>query len=55
MDQAKSSIDPPEEWLEACQWLGSQTPDPGMDFNGIYEAAKEDVPFQYPDTAYGVM
>jgi len=34
----KSSIDPPEEWLEACQWLGSHTQDPGMDFNGIYEA-----------------
>ena len=55
MDQAKGSVDPPEEWLEACQWLGSHTPDPGMDFNGIYNTLNNSEPFQYPDTAYGVM
>jgi len=31
---------PNSEWLEACTWLRSNTPDTGMDFNAIYEAPK---------------
>jgi len=46
---------PNSEWLEACTWLRSNTPDTGMDFNAIYEAPKNGEPFQYPSTAYGVM
>ncbi|WP_292371671.1 oligosaccharyl transferase, archaeosortase A system-associated [Methanosarcina sp. UBA411] len=42
-------------WEEACVWLSSNTPDPGMDYNAIYEAPKNGEMFQYPDTAYGVM
>jgi dolichyl-diphosphooligosaccharide--protein glycosyltransferase len=56
MEQAKGvSNGTPGEWIEASQWLRSNTPDPGMDFNGIYEAPKNGGTFQYPDTAYGVM
>jgi len=49
------SNDPPDTWIEACQWLRSHTPDTGMDYNGIYDAPKNGETFQYPDTAYGVM
>jgi len=53
--QAVGSNDPSWEWIEACQWLRSNTPDPGMDYNAIYDALKEGELFKYPDTAYGVM
>ncbi len=49
------SVDPPNEWYEACTWLNSNTPDPGMNFNAIYDAPKTGEHFKYPDTAYGVM
>jgi oligosaccharyl transferase (archaeosortase A-associated) len=47
--------DPSWEWVEASQWLGSHTPDPGMDYNAIYDAPEDGKLFKYPDTAYGVM
>ncbi|HET8688986.1 MAG TPA: oligosaccharyl transferase, archaeosortase A system-associated, partial [Methanosarcina sp.] len=53
--QAVGSNDPNGPWTEACLWLRSNTPDPGMDFNAIYEAPKNGELFAYPDTAYGVM
>jgi oligosaccharyl transferase (archaeosortase A-associated) len=49
------SVDPPNEWYEACTWLSSNTPDPGMDYNAIYDAPKNGENFKYPDAAYGVM
>ncbi|HEY3362856.1 MAG TPA: oligosaccharyl transferase, archaeosortase A system-associated [Methanosarcina sp.] len=49
------SNDPPGPWMEACVWLRSNTPDPGMNFNAIYDAPKTGELFNYPDTAYGVM
>ena len=49
------SVDPPNEWYEACTWLNLNTPDPGMNFNAIYDAPKTGEHFKYPDTAYGVM
>ena len=55
MFQAKGSNDPNEPWMEATLWLQTNTPDPGMDFNAIYEAPKDGELFDYPDTAYGVM
>ena len=55
INDAKGSLDPSNEWLEACQWLRSHTPDTGMDYNRIYDAPKSGETFQYPDTAYGVM
>jgi dolichyl-diphosphooligosaccharide--protein glycosyltransferase len=46
---------PDGTWIEACMWLQSYTPGPGMDYNAIYEAPEDGELFQYPDTAYGVM
>lgn len=46
---------PDGPWIEACMWLKSYTPDPGMDYNGIYEAPEDGKLFDYPDSAYGVM
>ncbi|MGI5992711.1 MAG: oligosaccharyl transferase, archaeosortase A system-associated [Methanosarcina sp.] len=42
-------------WEDATKWLRSNTPDPGMDYNAVYQAPKNGEMFQYPDTAYGVM
>ncbi len=53
--QSDGSNDPDNTWIEACLWLKSYTPDPGMDYNAIYEAPKSGELFKYPDTAYGVM
>ena len=55
MVYTKISNGTPGPWVEACDWLRSNTPDPGMDYNSIYEAPKNGEMFQYPDTAYGVM
>ncbi|OED04527.1 oligosaccharyl transferase, partial [Methanosarcina sp. A14] len=52
---AVGSDEPNEPWTEACNWLHSNTPDPGMNYNTIYEAPTNGEMFQYPDTAYGVM
>jgi dolichyl-diphosphooligosaccharide--protein glycosyltransferase len=51
----KISNGTPDQWVEACDWLRSNTPDPGMNYNAVYEAPKNGEMFQYPDTAYGVM
>jgi dolichyl-diphosphooligosaccharide--protein glycosyltransferase len=53
--QSGGSNDPDDAWIEACLWLKSYTPDPGMDFNAIYEAPEDGESFDYPDSAYGVM
>jgi dolichyl-diphosphooligosaccharide--protein glycosyltransferase len=53
--QSTGSNDPDNTWIEACLWLKSYTPDPGMDYNAIYEAPENGELFQYPDTTYGVM
>ena len=55
MPYTGGTIDPPNEWYEACTWLHLNTPDPGLDFNAIYDAPKNGELFKYPDTAYGVM
>ncbi|AKB42960.1 oligosaccharyl transferase, archaeosortase A system-associated [Methanosarcina vacuolata] len=52
---AVGSNEPNEPWMEACTWLRSNTPDPGMDYNATYEAPINGELFNYPDTAYGVM
>ncbi len=54
MVQSTGSNDPDWAWIEACLWLKSSTPDPGMDYNAIYEAPPEDGKlFDYPESAYG--
>jgi oligosaccharyl transferase (archaeosortase A-associated) len=55
MAQSTGSNDPNEPWMETCLWLRLYTPDPGMNYNAIYEAPKSGELFEYPDTAYGVM
>jgi dolichyl-diphosphooligosaccharide--protein glycosyltransferase len=55
LEQSTASGDPNEPWIEACLWLKSYTPDPGMDYNAIYEAPENGESFDYPDSAYGVM
>ena len=47
--------EPNGPWMEATVWLRSNTPDPGMDYNAVYEAPRNGELFKYPDTAYGVM
>ncbi|WP_048158800.1 oligosaccharyl transferase, archaeosortase A system-associated [Methanosarcina sp. WWM596] len=55
MQLTKGTGGPDGPWIEACMWLQSYTPDPGMDYNAVYEAPENGELFQYPDTAYGVM
>ncbi|KDE56340.1 oligosaccharyl transferase, archaeosortase A system-associated [Methanoculleus sp. MH98A] len=39
------------EWMEALEWMGENTPDPGVDYYAIYDRNT----FTYPEEAYGVM
>ena len=55
MTYANVGSDPNQPWTDATTWLSTNTPDPGMNFNGIYEAPANGARFNYPDTAYGVM
>jgi dolichyl-diphosphooligosaccharide--protein glycosyltransferase len=40
-----------QDWKESLEWMEKNTPDPGVEYNRIYDKNT----FQYPDTAYGVM
>ncbi|AAM07107.1 oligosaccharyl transferase, archaeosortase A system-associated [Methanosarcina acetivorans] len=55
MAQTTGTGGPNGPWIETCLWLQSNTPDPGMDYNAIYEAPEDGETFDYPETAYGVM
>ncbi|KLK88469.1 peptide transporter [Methanoculleus sediminis] len=39
------------QWMEALEWMGENTPDPGVDYYAIYDRET----FVYPEEAYGVM
>ncbi|HXW98319.1 MAG TPA: oligosaccharyl transferase, archaeosortase A system-associated [Methanomicrobiales archaeon] len=39
------------DWRESLEWMGTHTPDPGLNYYGIYSQAG----FKYPPTAYGVI
>jgi dolichyl-diphosphooligosaccharide--protein glycosyltransferase len=39
------------DWRESLEWMGNHTPDPGVDYYGIFDMAG----FKYPDGSYGVM
>jgi oligosaccharyl transferase (archaeosortase A-associated) len=39
------------DWTEALEWMESATPDPGVDYYGIFERSG----FTYPPGSYGVM
>ena len=43
------------QWHESMTWMRYNTPDPGLDFDAIYDRPATGEKFQYPDTAYGVM
>jgi dolichyl-diphosphooligosaccharide--protein glycosyltransferase len=43
------------EWHEALTWMRENTPDPGLDYYGVYEMPPRGEPYPYPETAYGVM
>ncbi|MCU0631934.1 MAG: oligosaccharyl transferase, archaeosortase A system-associated [Methanolinea sp.] len=40
-----------QDWRESLDWLGTHTPDPGIDYYRIYDGGA----FQYPEQSYGVM
>ncbi|WP_286681098.1 oligosaccharyl transferase, archaeosortase A system-associated [Methanoculleus sp. DTU007] len=39
------------QWMEALEWMGSNTPDPGVDYYAIVNPET----FTYPEESYGVM
>lgn len=39
------------DWKESLEWMEGNTPDPGLDYNKIYDKNT----FQYPENTYGVM
>ena len=43
------------QWHESLTWMRYNTPDPGLDFDAIYDRPPAGESFEYPDTAYGVM
>jgi dolichyl-phosphooligosaccharide-protein glycotransferase len=43
------------EWYESLTWMRNNTPDPGLDYYGIYERPDPGEIYKYPETAYGVM
>lgn len=53
--QSAGTGGPSAPWIESLLWMNSSTPDPGMNYNAIYEEPEEGETFHYPDTAYGVM
>ncbi len=50
-----------QDWYDTYKWLKSNTPDPGLDYYGLYDeppfnpATGKPYPYPYPDTAYGIM
>jgi len=39
------------DWRESLEWMGKNTPDPGVDYTAIYDQKT----FHYPNASYGVM
>ena len=39
------------DWRESLEWMGNHTPDPGLDYYGIFDRNG----FKYPPGSYGVM
>ncbi|MEI6292498.1 MAG: oligosaccharyl transferase, archaeosortase A system-associated [Methanomicrobiales archaeon] len=50
-DLHKQPIKPQDGWIDALNWLKSNSPDPGIDYYKNYPGEG----FKYPDQAYGVM
>ena len=45
----------PSDWHDALTWMRNNTPDPGVDYYGLYEAPPKGEDYNYPESAYGVM
>ena len=45
----------PNDWYDALTWMRNNTPDPGVDYYGIYEVPPEGENYNYPESAYSVM
>ena len=43
------------QWHESMTWMRYNTPEPGLDFDAIYDRPLAGETFQYPESAYGVM
>jgi dolichyl-diphosphooligosaccharide--protein glycosyltransferase len=41
----------PDDWIESLEWLNANTPDPGVDYFGQYEAGT----YSVPGESYGIM
>lgn len=44
-----------DAWLDAMLWMKNNTPEPGLDYYGKYDKPPYNTPYQYPESAYGVM
>ncbi|MBN1763339.1 MAG: hypothetical protein JW878_09765 [Methanomicrobia archaeon] len=61
INTAERGIGADENWYEALRWMRNNTPEPGVDYYGLYDepplndttGARED--YNYPSSAYGVM
>ncbi|MDI6885694.1 MAG: hypothetical protein QMD22_04985 [archaeon] len=61
INTARGGIGAEENWYEALRWMRNNTPEPGVDYYGVYEepylnektGVRED--YKYPPSAYGVM
>jgi asparagine N-glycosylation enzyme membrane subunit Stt3 len=61
INTAERGIGADENWYEALRWMENNTPDPGVDYYGLYDeppinettGGRED--YDYPSSAYGVM
>jgi dolichyl-diphosphooligosaccharide--protein glycosyltransferase len=40
-----------DNWVETTTWLETHTPNPGIDYSGVYQEDQ----FSYPSTAYGIL
>lgn len=43
------------EWYDALKWMRNNTPDPGLDYYGVYKRPTRGEKYPYPSSAYGVM
>jgi len=55
MEVAKYSGGVPYDWVESLEWMRYNTPEPGVDYYGIYEVPPAGENYNYPESAYGVM
>lgn len=64
INTAKGGIGAEENWYEALRWMRDNTPDPGVDYYGLYaepsiyginETTGKLQDYDYPASAYGVM